>query len=112
MGISSAEYPPVYFAEAVYGEKPRIQCAKPHLSDEVHVISGHPTRIKPEYNPPIGRFLPFSAHFLKNLMPFGPLRRQRRHFYDNLAGSHARSNAEMEKKTAAKQSHLESLSRE
>ena len=81
------QYSPVYCAEAAYAEKPGIQYAKPHLSDQIQVVYGHHTRIKPEYNQSIGHFLPLSAHFLKNRVPFRPLRSQGRHFYDNLAFS-------------------------
>ena len=79
-GDFEPQYSPVYCAEAGYGEKPRIQCAKPHFSDDIPVISGHPTRIKPDYDQPIGHFLPLSAYFLKDLVLFGPLRSECRHF--------------------------------
>jgi len=42
------KHSPVYYAEAVYGEKRGIQRAKPHLSDQVRVISGNPAGIKPK----------------------------------------------------------------
>ena len=84
-GNFEREYSPVYMTEAPNGKKPGIEGTQPHLPDDVQVIPGYPARIKPEYNPAIGGFLPFSAHFLKDLVIFGPLGCECGHFYDNLA---------------------------
>ncbi len=67
-------------------QKAGVESPEPHLADHIGIVASHAARVKAKPHLPAGSLLPRRTHLLQDLVPFGTLGSERRHFDDDLLG--------------------------